>query len=174
MFTRRAPASGLARPSVGALTQIHERNTIAIASTASGTLSETFAVSAGNILAARLAGYRAIYDQVRIDRFRVTFVPRLGTGQTGNIAIYIERDPTAAIVATLELASDQFEVVRGPARAPLALDWLPQQPTDHQFNLLNPGTVILSSIMLVGAGCSATAIQGDVTLELWTTMRGRP
>lgn len=126
------------------------------------------------MLAARLAGYQALRDQIRIDRVRITLHPIFGADTEGQTAIYVERDPTAAVVATVALASDQFESKTGHVYMPLSLEWIPQQPTDRTFNLLNPGTVVLATVFVYGASMPASLPVYNYTVELWATLRGRP
>ncbi len=130
--------------------------------------------AAGTMLAARLAGYQALRDQIRIDRVRVTLHPIQGADTEGQTAIYVERDPTAAVVATVALASDQFECKTGHVYNELAIEWTPQQPTDRNFNLLNPGTVVLANVYVYGASMPSSAAIYNYTVELWATLRGRP
>lgn len=155
--------------------KVYERNTTILASDAAGHVTMTIPVSpAGILLASRLSGYQALRDQARIDRVRVTLSPINGTDTEGQTAIYIERDPTAAIVATVALAADQFESEHKNVWKPLSLLWTPQQPSDHTYNLLNPGTVVLANIYIYGASIPATVNCYNVTVESWISLRGRP
>lgn len=157
-------------------TQVVEHYTSAITSTAVGTLSYQVNVSpAGLLLASRLTGYQALRDQVRIDRVIISLIPTqsasTGTGQT---AIYIDRDPTAAIVANLALACDQFEKVHDVNWRPLVLCWRPQQPVDRTFNNLNPGTVSLATFNVVGNQMPASSQVYMQEVTVYATLRGRP
>jgi len=105
---------------------------------------------------------------------RVTLHPISGADTEGQTAIYVERDPTAAVVASVALATDQFESATGHVYQTLTLDWMPQHPTDRNFNLLNPGTVVLATMYVYGASMPATTAIYNYTVELWATLRGRP
>jgi hypothetical protein len=153
-----------------------EHYTTAITSSAVGALNYQVNVSpAGLLLAARLAGYQALRDQIRIDRVVVCLIPTqsasTGTGQT---AIYIDRDPTAATVANLALACDQFEKVHDVNWRPLVLTWRPQQPVDRTFNNLNPGTVSLATFNVVGNQMPASSQVYMQEVTVYATLRGRP
>lgn len=155
--------------------RVYERNTTLISSNGAGQVSLTVPVSAaGLMLAARLAGYQALRDQVRIDRVKITLHPINGTDSEGQTCVYVERDPTAAVVATVALASDQFESRTASSWQPLSIEWYPQQPTDLNFNLLNPGTVVLSNVYVYGASLPASLPAYNVTVESWLSLRGRP
>jgi hypothetical protein len=160
--------------------QIHERYTTTAVSSAS-ILTISYNISpAALLLAGRLAGYQAIADEVRIDFVRTTLTPVLGASSSGRSALYIERDPAAALVATVNLADDQRERVVGRVHQPLQISWRPQEPDDLQFNLLNPGTVSLGKIGLVGdniTDANAANYSGtvyNVQFLVVMTVRGRP
>ncbi len=147
----------------------------------SAAVSDTTTISpAGLLLAARLAGYQAVADEVRIDRVDVEYQPVLGRSGSGRVGAYIERDPTAAAVATVELASDQREAVSGNVSMPYVLHWRPQEPADREFNLLNPGSTALGKVILLGSviADSGTAVNNYVVfikrVHVWMTIRGRP
>ncbi len=169
----------MARPERGrfgnALQSIYERNTTLLNSDATGHVTSNVPVSpAGTMLAGRLTGYQALRDQCRIEMVRVTLHPITGTDTEGMVGMYIERDPTAAIVATVALIADQFESSVAQAWKTNSVVWHPQQPTDRTFNLLNPGTVVLANIYTYGASFPASIACYNVTVELWATLRGRP
>jgi hypothetical protein len=160
--------------------QIHERYTTTAVSSAS-ILTISYNISpAALLLAGRLAGYQAIADEVRIDFVRTTLTPVLGASSSGRSALYIERDPAAALVATVNLADDQRERVVGRVHQPLQISWRPQEPNDLQFNLLNPGTVSLGKFGLVGdniTDANAANYSGvvyNVQFLVAMTIRGRP
>ncbi len=167
------------------LQQIHEVwGTQVVIAAAAGTISQSFAISpAGLLLAARLAGYQTLADEVRIDLANVVLTPVLSRTAPGRVTMYIERDPTAAVVATVDLASDQRERFVGSVRDPLSLTWRPQEPDDLQFNLLNPGTTSLGKFCVVGDsikrsdGVTAT-VGGELVftaqIRVAMTLRGRP
>jgi hypothetical protein len=157
------------------LTTVTEHYTQVITSDAGGGYSNTFNVSpAGLLLAARLTGYQALHDQVRIDRVVASLRSLVSTSTSGLMVLYIERDPAAAAAGTVPLALDQFEVSSGNAWRCFSHSWRPQQPTDRVFNLLNPGTVALSRIALVGSGFPNSTPVFELKLTVWCTMRGRP
>lgn len=179
--SRRA-SSRIPRPvrALSGLQQIHERTT-SIGASAAGTLSQSWLISpAALITAARIAGYRAIADEVRIDLVRCELVPILGSASTGRTVLYIERDATAAAVATVTLANDQREKVAGQIHSPLSLSWRPQEPMDLEFNLLNPGTTALGHFTVIGdniTDAAAAAFTGScytVQFFIAMTLRGRP
>lgn len=128
------------------------------------------------ILASRLSGLQALHDEVRIDRVRLELVPQLGMNTVSTTAMYIERDPSAAVVGSIELAASQFEVVMGPLNKSLVITWRPQQPSDREFHRLNPGTVSLGSIFVLGgsAGVTASVPAYLARVTLFATVRGRP
>ncbi len=153
----------------------YERSTITVTSNASGVVAQTIAVSpSGLISAGRLAGYVALRDQIRINRVRVNIHPTQGADTEGISVLYIDRDPAAATVGSVSLALDQFERSSGAAWADYSLTWKPQQPTDHNYNLLNPGTVTLANIYLLGSYFPSSTLVMDVSVEVWFTLRGRP
>jgi hypothetical protein len=155
--------------------RVYERNTTLLNSDAAGHVTMTVPVSAaGSLLAARLTGYQALRDQVRIDHVKVTLNPINGTDSEGQTAVYVERDPAAAVVATVALAADQFEARTASSWQKLCIDWYPQQPTDLTFNLLNPGTTVLSNIYVYGASLPVSVASYNVTVESWLSLRGRP
>ncbi len=153
---------------------IYERNTYIQASSGTGTIAQTLGVALNSILAARLSGLQALHDQARIDQVRISLMPMNGSDTEGILAVYIERDPTAAAVATPALAADQFEVSVAPAWRAQVLNWYPQQPTDRAFLALNPGTTLLANFFLVGSGFPTSVNCYEVTLEMWLSVRGRP
>jgi len=155
--------------------RVYERNTFLVNADGAGHVAMTIPVSpAGLLLATRLAGYRALRDQMRIDRVVVTLHPINGTDTEGQVGVYVERDPTAAVVGSVPLVADQFESVVGQAFKTISLEWLPQQPTDREYLLLNPGTDVLSNIYVYGASFPASLATYNVTVESWTSLRGRP
>jgi Zn-dependent M16 (insulinase) family peptidase len=127
------------------------------------------------ILAARLAGYQALRDEIRIDGVKAIYEPYLSASTgTGSLAMYIERDPTAAIVASYALASSQYESTTFRSWDNGTIVWRPQQPSDYAFNLLNPGTVKLGKIQIVGQGLPVSVDVGATRILLSATLRGRP
>jgi Zn-dependent M16 (insulinase) family peptidase len=127
------------------------------------------------ILAARLAGYQALRDEIRIDGVKAVYEPYLSASTgTGSLAMYIERDPTAAIVASYALASSQYESTTFRSWDNGTIVWRPQQPSDYAFNLLNPGTVKLGKIQIVGQGLPVSVDVGATRILLSATLRGRP
>lgn len=157
------------------LDEIYERDTFYIASDAGGLVANTKTCSpAGLMLAGRLTGYQALRDQIRIDRVRVEMKPIASASTGGLAALYIERDPSAAVVATPQLALDQFEVTSCQAWAKMMLTWTPQQPSDKAYQNLNPGTTSLGSFYLIGSGFPASTPIWNMTVKLWATLRGRP
>jgi len=166
------------------LTRIREIYTLNFATTGAGAASGTVRVVsiAQLLLTARLNGYQAVADEVRIDHVTVQLYPVYGTAAAGQVALYLERDATAAVVASFALASDQREKVVGSIRDRLSLDWVPQEPDDYDFNLLNPGTVAKATFYLVGANLAdggGTAIPNATTIFTTRvitdfTLRGRP
>jgi hypothetical protein len=153
----------------------YERTTTQVASTAGGLLAQTVPVSpAGLVSSGRLTGLQALRDQARINRVKISLRPMRGTDSEGLCCLYIERDPTAAVVATTALACDQFERAIGQAWNSVVLEWRPQQPTDLVFGLLNPGTSVLANIFLVGTGFEASYNAYEMIVEAWFTLRGRP
>jgi hypothetical protein len=158
-----------------ALESHYERYTVGLTSDASGNVAATVPVSpAGLVLAARLTGLQALRDQARIDHVRITIRPFLGTDSEGMWVLYTERDPAAAVVATMPLALDQFEVASGRAWDKVVLDWKPQQPTDLLYGLLNPGTVVLSNIYVKASALPVSIPAAEMVVEAWFTLRGRP
>ncbi len=164
------------------LQQVLEVTSNVFPTTGLGVLSQTVGIDPVSLLlAARLTGYRALADEVRIDLVSMTLDPIHGTSSSGRAVMYIERDPTAAIVGTVDLASDQRERVIGSVRDRLSLTWRPQEPTDREFNLLNPGTTSLGSFQVL---CDNVYVQGTIapnSTPIWTrvirvalTIRGRP
>lgn len=145
-------------------------------------MSQTFTISpAGLMLAARLTGYQALADEYRIDLASLTLQPLHGSNSSGRAVLYIERDPLAAAVATVELASDQRERVILSARDTASLSWRPQEPADKEFQLLNPGTTSLGSFKVVGDGFYVQGAIPAAAVTIWTavfrvalTIRGRP
>jgi len=147
----------------------------------SAAISDITTISpAGLLLAARLAGYRAVADEVRIDQVDVEYQPCLGRAGSGRIGAYIERDSTAAAVATVELASDQRESVSGNVSVPYVLHWRPQEPADREFHLLNPGSTALGQFIFLGTAIfdANTAVNNYVAfikrVHVRMTIRGRP
>lgn len=164
-------------------TPIHEKYTIATVTTGAGALSASTSISpAGCILAARLAGYQAISDEIRLDRVLITMRPIFGTNYSGAVAVYIDRDAAAATVASELLACDQREQCNGQLFTEKRLEWRPQEPADKEFNLINPGTVALAKFHFVGVALTdsaGAAIANGANLytsviEVWATLRGRP
>jgi hypothetical protein len=154
---------------------IYERDTFYIASDAGGAVASTKVISpAGLILAARLTGYQALRDQVRIKKVQVHLKPIASASTPGLGVLYIERDPAAAVVATPQLALDQFEVTSCQAWNALSLTWKPQQPSDRAFQNLNPGTTSLGSFYLLGTGFTVSAPIWNMTVKIWAVLRGRP
>ncbi len=154
---------------------IVERTTITSTSTAGGALAETWNVRPSSlILAARLTGYQALRDEIRLDRVRVTLNPVLGSSAVGNACLYLERQTGEAVVGTTQLAMDQQEEVHGHVAKKLVLDWLPKEPADFEFELLNPGTVAKAIFYFVGSGVAASTLHYYVTIDVWATLRGRP
>lgn len=155
--------------------KIVESNSFALSSTAGGALASSYSVApAGIILAARLAGYQALRDECRIDRVMAHLLPIQGTGASGQVCMYIERNIADAPVATFALANDQQEKVAGHVSRPLTLNWLPREPADHEFNLLNPGTVSLAEFQIVASGLTASTAYYTLQLVFYATLRGRP
>lgn len=183
--SRRVTSRAVSRPvSNSVLQQVHETHSIPIQTTAGGVCSTLISAiqPSGLVLAARLAGYQAIFDECRIDFIKVTISPLYGSNTRGRVCVYVERDPAAAIVATVDLANDQREKVFGSLYTPLSIGWRPQEPTDHAFNPLNPGTVSLGSLffkadsLLDGAGAAIAQAStiSTVTIQVAMTLRGRP
>lgn len=145
-------------------------------------MSSRFGVTpAGLLIAARLSAYQGVADEVRIDSVTVTLVPVFGMTASGRVAFYLERDPAAAAVATVELASDQREVVTGRPQQTLRLSWRPQEPADREFNLLNPGTVSLGLFTIVADSLANSGVAVPIATNVFTarivtrmTIRGRP
>jgi hypothetical protein len=172
------------RVEVGHLMErIYERTSITVGGTGTGVASATlFNVSpAGLISASRLSGYQALRDDVRIDRVRVTLRPTVRGTCTGRCALYVERDPTEPLSATVPLAMDQFELCYGNVDQELVLEWRPQEPLDLEFQPLNPGTSVLAAFNLVadtltagGLALGAASVIFSGTAEVWATLRGRP
>lgn len=171
--------------SASVLQQIKESYSgqVQVSGSVAGTIAFTKALQPSTvILAARLAGYQALADQIRLDRVLLSLKPLYGTSASGRVTAYVERDPTAAIVSTVDLANDQREVVRKRFSQELQIMWRPQQPTDFQFNLLNPGTVSLGTIYVIGdalkdtTGATAAVSTNaySYTVTTWFTLRGRP
>jgi len=178
-------ALGETTSSASVLQQVKEAYSgqVQISGSVAGTISFTKALQPSTILlAARLAGYQALADQIRIDKVTLKLNPIYGSSASGRVTCYIERDPTAAIVASVDLANDQREVVRGKFSSPMSITWRPQQPTDYSFNLLNPGTVSLGTIYVIGDALKDTtgttaAVSTNAfsyTVVTWFTLRGRP
>jgi hypothetical protein len=146
-----------------------------ITSNASGISAASWVISpAGLLLAARLTGYQAIRDQMRIDKVQIVIHPMASASTPGLIVMYVERDPTAAVVATPVLALDQFEVRSAQSWKPLQVDWKPQAPSDKEFQNLNPGTVSKGTFFLLGNGAPVTTPIANATVHVWATLRGRP
>lgn len=161
----------------GILQRIVEETVDVATTTAGGIIGFQYALKPADlILAARLAGLRALHDEIRIDRVRVRLEPQLGANCVSTTAMYIERDPTAAVVGTIQLAASQFESVSGPLNRPLELTWRPQQPSDLEYHLLNPGTVSLGTIYALGGSSAVTASVPAylIRVTLYATVRGRP
>lgn len=159
------------------LERIYERYTTIVNSTVTtGASNASWVISpAGLLLAARLAGYQALRDQIRIDRVKLKFHPIASTSTSGLGVLYIERDPAATVVGSFSLALDQFEVASASSWQPMSLLWRPQQPTDRLFQNLNPGTTSLGTFFETGAGHGVAALPiWEVTVCLWATLRGRP
>ena len=185
-FVRRS--AGGARRQTGnssqALQTVYEVSSMGVLCDSQANLANTTTISpAGLLLSSRLAGYMAVADEVRLDRVDIEFIPVLGRGASGRCAAYIERDPTAAAVATVDLASDQRESVAGNASQKFVLHWRPQEPLDREFNLLNPGTVSLGSVILLGTQLADPGVPtADMPnrfvymkkIHVWMTIRGRP
>lgn len=162
-------------PTQDRLLSIYERQSSVVNSDAGGLIAGTVPISAAGLISAgRLAGYQALRDQIKIIRVTVTLAPFSGTGSTGRTVVYVERDPTAAVVGSVYLASDQFESRSAMAWEQNALTWRPQQPTDYLYNLLNPGTVVLANMYLKGSGYAATTACYTQIIEVWAVLRGRP
>ncbi len=164
-----------------ALQTVYEVYSSTVSCDGSANVSDTTALTpAGLLLPARLTGYRAVADEVRLDRVDIEYIPVLGKSGSGRCAAYIERDSTAAAVATVILASDQRESVAGAVSQKLVLRWRPQEPLDREFNLLNPGTVSLGNVFLLGTTLadSGAALSNYVVyikkIHVWMTIRGRP
>jgi hypothetical protein len=160
---------------------IRERTTTAVTSIAGGSIATSLGISPATIItAARLTGYRAIADEIRIDYIRLNLTPILGAASTGRTVLYVERDPNAAIVATVALADDQREKVIGRVNTPLSICWRPQEPTDREFQTLNPGSHSLGTFQIVSdqiTDATATAFVGNCysqQLLVYATLRGRP
>jgi len=167
----------------GILTQISERRNGDVSTSAAGVISSgILSLYPQSILAPRLAGYQAIADECRIDQVTVTLTPIYGNNCTGRVTLYLERDSTAAIVATVLLASDQRERFVGSIREPLRLMWRPQEPADREFELLNPGTVSKGIFYVKAdqlADSAGVAIPNNTPIFTMTavslvTLRGRP
>lgn len=167
-------------------TSIREVQAVQVITSAgtAGTISSTIAVvdPAGSILAARLTGYRALADECRIDSMSVTLSPVYGKSSNGRVAMYIDRDPSSAIVASVERASDQREKVIGLLSETLSLTWRPQEPADRGFELLNPGTTVLGYFRIVadtlsdggGTAIPVSTLTHTATIRVNFTIRGRP
>jgi hypothetical protein len=159
------------------LERIFERYTTILNSTVTtGASNASWVISpAGLLLGSRLTGYQALRDQIRIDKVVLSFRPIASTSTSGLGVLYIERDPSAAVVGNFSLALDQFEVATASSWQPMSLTWRPQQPSDREFQNLNPGTVSLGTFFETGAGHGAAALPlWEVTVKLWATLRGRP
>jgi hypothetical protein len=172
VLTKGAPSK-----SISVLLPIREYYTqSATASSGAGAIAQSIPIRPSSLLlAARLAGYQALRDEIRIDSVRVEWLPLLSASTgTGTVCMYIERDPAAAIVASTTLAMDQLEQSNASGWKPINIRWGPQQPSDFAFNLLNPGTVSLGTVQFVGGGLPATAACGLIRITLSATLRGRP
>lgn len=182
--TRRNPSRAPSRGVSTSFYTIHEVYSLPVQTSADGVVSRTLSAiqPSGLILAARLAGYQAIYDECRIESVRVVLTPLYGTNTRGRVVMYVERDPTGAIVASVDLANDQREKVFGNLYTPISINWRPQEPDDHAFNLLNPGTTSLGSFFIkadsLQDGAGATIVNASTvftaTLYVTVTLRGRP
>lgn len=165
----------LSRPGNGVLVKVTERLSFFLSSGAGGAISQQILLRPSSLLlAARLTGYQAIFDEARLDSVTIKATPNNGANAPGMISTYIERDPVGAIVATAILAADQRESVSASAYQPWKLTWAPQEPADLEFNLLNPGTTALGSFNMVGTAFGATVNAYTVTIVSQWTMRGRP
>jgi len=163
---------------------VTEITPVSIATTGAGVCTNAALTITPSVLvvAARLAGYQAIYDEVRIDKIHVTLHPILGSTTAGRVAFYLERDPAAGAVGSVALALGQRELAQGSIRNTLSLNWAPQEPADWEFNLLNPGTVSLGKFVVMadsladGAGVAlpnaTTMYTADIRVAM--TLRGRP
>jgi hypothetical protein len=167
---------------ISVLQHITELRNSIIATSAAGLVSSTVAIQPTTLIAAaRLAGYQVLADEIRIDSVTYAFDPLLGSTAGGRLALYIERDPAAAAVASVSSAMDQREVVHGNVRTGLNITWHPQEPNDRQYNLLNPGTTSLGSFILLGdlMTDSGTLLPigtsiGTLATTIKFTIRGRP
>lgn len=179
---KRSTPVSRANQVVPRLQNIGERRNGTVQTTGIGVFTGTFALDpAVLITAARLAGYQAVADEVRLDSIVFNYVPHLGSTAGGRLALYIDRDPAAAAVATVSAAKDQREVVSGCVRDHLSLTWRPQEPDDRQFNLLNPGTTSLGSFVLIGDALTDAGVAlpngtifGTTEYVVRMTLRGRP
>jgi hypothetical protein len=159
------------------LQRIEEETVVVNSTSGGGLVAISIALTPSAMFtAARLAGLRALHDEIRFDRVTMELIPQLGANTVSTTALYIERDPTAAVVGTIELAASQFESVNGPLNRPIALTWRPQQPQDRAFNLLNPGTVSLGTFYGVGGSATVTPSVPAylIHIHVWATVRGRP
>ncbi len=161
----------------------YEKNSIQITTNAASTISTSQAVSTSLILASRLTGLQALYDEGRIDRVKVTLKPCIGRNAFGRVTLYIERDTSDAIASTAEIAANNFESVNKHVSSSFELTWLPQEPADREFQSLSAFTS-LAFFGIVGTGltygdAASTSIplgaEGyQAVIESWWTVRGRP
>jgi hypothetical protein len=163
---------------------ITDCKTAALPTSGAGVVSNSaFTITPSALLAAaRLAGYQSLADEIRLDHIKFTLSPVYGNNAAGRMCLYIERDSAAAIVGTVNAAMDQRELSSGGLKDKLSITWRPQEPLDHEFNLLNPGTVSLGKFCIIGenladgAGVAipnATVIY-TIKVDLRFTIRGRP
>jgi len=161
----------------------YERVTTQITNNAAGTVSTSVAVSTSLILAARLAGLQAIYDEGRINRVKVSLRPSFGRNVFGRTTLYIERDTADAIAATAEIANNNFESVNKHPSSNFELTWLPQEPQDREFQSLGAFTslaffgIVSSGLTYGDAAITPIVINSeayDMIVESWWTLRGRP
>jgi len=181
----RRPATGKSGGvTIQALQKVTESFSQNILTTGAAVGSITLAAidPAGLLLATRLTGYRALADEVRIDEVQFHLKPVYGSSSSGRCCMYIERDPTAAIVASVSLAQDQREQRSFALYEPASITWRPQEPADYEFNLLNPGTTSLGSVFLVadtmqvpaGTNLPNGTIMYTLTITVKMVIRGRP
>ncbi len=171
------------RPALRGEARIVEELSLTPNTTAAGVVSTLSELRPAILIpATRLAGYQAVYDEIRIDRVVITWVPLYGAGAGGRICVYIDRDITDGTVATVDLAVGQQEKIFVPFSRGGTMTWIPREPTDREFQPLNPGTVSLARIHIIGESLtdgSAVAIpnatdSGTLHCVTYATVRGRP
>ncbi len=164
-------------------TRIVETTSLTPNATAAGAISTLSELRPTVLIsAARLAGYQACFDEIRIDRVEVRWSPLYGAGAGGRICVYLDRDITDGTVASVDDAVAQQEKFFIPFSKGGTLVWTPREPADREFHPLNPGNVSLARIHYLGAGLTkadATDVAngqdvGTVLFTLHATLRGRP